>query len=151
MTSGNRRTRELSAHLHSLREQLHRIDKGTSQTINSLSVKEAFVLLNLGNHGPMTMSALARALQLTTSSATTVIDKLERRRFVTRIRGDSDRRVVRVTLARAGLACFKRLENGHLKLMRNILLALDDGEQQQLLTLFRKISSRLKQPERRND
>jgi DNA-binding MarR family transcriptional regulator len=48
----------------------------------------------LANHGPATPTELARRVNLTTGSASRMIDRLERAGFVRRIRDDRDRRRV---------------------------------------------------------
>jgi DNA-binding MarR family transcriptional regulator len=52
----------------------------------------------LDQHGPMTAGALAAALDLSTSAVTTVIDRLERARYVRRVRDRDDRRRIGVEL-----------------------------------------------------
>jgi DNA-binding MarR family transcriptional regulator len=52
----------------------------------------------LDQQGPMTAGALASALDLSTSAVTAVIDRLERLRYVRRLRDRSDRRKIQVEL-----------------------------------------------------
>ncbi len=54
--------------------------------------------IQLLQHGPLTAGELARRTGLTTASITTVIDRLERARFVARTRDPVDRRRVVVEL-----------------------------------------------------
>jgi DNA-binding MarR family transcriptional regulator len=52
----------------------------------------------LDQRGPMTAGAVAEALGLSRSAVTTVVDRLERRRYVRRLQNPDDRRQVVVTL-----------------------------------------------------
>jgi DNA-binding MarR family transcriptional regulator len=99
-----------------VREKLHRVDNLAAS--DALNVKEVYVLLSIGTQGAMTMSAIARALQMTLSGVTTVIDKLEAKQLVSRVRSTSDRRIVNVELTKRGRSSYALLERGHLKLTK---------------------------------
>lgn len=53
------------------------------------------------NDGP-TQAELSRAVGIETASSTTILDELERRAFVTRVRNPQDRRKINVYLTQAG-------------------------------------------------
>jgi len=55
------------------------------------------------NDGP-TQAELSRAVGIETASSTTILDELERRAFVTRVRNPQDRRKINVYLTDAGRA-----------------------------------------------
>ncbi len=55
------------------------------------------------NDGP-TQAELSRAVGIETASSTTILDELERRAFVTRVRNPQDRRKINVYLTEAGRA-----------------------------------------------
>ena len=141
MTTSSSRARALATYLHSVREKLHRVDNLAAS--DALNVKEVYVLLSIGTQGAMTMSAIARALRMTLSGVTAVIDKLEAKQLVSRVRSTKDRRIVNVLLTKRGKSSHALLEKGHLKLTKGMLNMLDDAEQIQLLELFRKIADRL--------
>jgi DNA-binding MarR family transcriptional regulator len=52
--------------------------------------------LNLLEHGPLPATVIAKQLNLATGSVTALIDRLESKALVTRMREEGDRRVVRV-------------------------------------------------------
>ena len=56
----------------------------------------------LDRHGPMTMSRIAELLGVSVSNVTGIIDRIEERGLVERIRNPNDRRVVHVPLTDAG-------------------------------------------------
>ncbi|WP_293795300.1 MarR family winged helix-turn-helix transcriptional regulator [uncultured Bosea sp.] len=55
------------------------------------------------NDGP-TQAELSRAVGIETASSTTILDELERRAFITRVRNPQDRRKINVYLTEAGRA-----------------------------------------------
>jgi DNA-binding MarR family transcriptional regulator len=135
--------RELSAHFHVIREKLHGIDKHNAATAQVINFQEAHLLMSIGTKGPLTMSEIARTLQLTLSSVTAVVDKLEKKKFVRRARTAEDRRLVRVELTVAGRKFHNLVESAHLTLTGSMLKILDPAEREVFLGLFRKISQSL--------
>lgn len=135
--------RELSAHFHVIREKLHGIDKHNAATAQVINFQEAHLLMSIGTKGPLTMSEIARTLQLTLSSVTAVVDKLEKKKFVRRTRNAEDRRLVRVELTAAGRKFYNLVEAAHLTLTDSMLKILDPAEREVFLGLFRKISQSL--------
>ncbi len=138
------KSKELAGHLRAVRQKLHRADKLNSRTAAVLNVQEAHALLSIGTRGRMAMSEIADRLQLSLSSTTAVIDKLEKKKFVARSRREEDRRVVAVSLTRAGRKFYDFVEEAHVQFTEKLLTALSALEQDTLLTLFRKIATNLK-------
>ena len=68
----------------------------------SLSLVHLQVLFTLDSEGPLPMSRLADAMDVSQASATGIVDRMEQRGLVERLRDDADRRVVRVALAAGG-------------------------------------------------
>ena len=70
----------------------------------NLNQSQAAALLVLAQHGPQRMSHLARFLLQQTQTTTDLVDRLERRQLVRRIRHETDRRVVLVEITDDGRA-----------------------------------------------
>lgn len=68
----------------------------------ALSLVHLNVMSVLETEGPLPMSRLAEALDVSQASATGIVDRMEQRGLVTRQRDDDDRRVTRVALTEAG-------------------------------------------------
>jgi DNA-binding MarR family transcriptional regulator len=68
----------------------------------NLNQSQAAALAVLAQHGPQRMSHLARFLLQQTQTTTDLVDRLERRKLVRRIRHETDRRVVLVEITEAG-------------------------------------------------
>ncbi len=132
--------RELSAHFHVIREKLHAIDKHNAATAEVINFQEAHLLMSIGTKGPLTMGEISRTLQLTLSSVTAVVDKLELKQFVRRARSAEDRRLVRVELTASGRKFHSLVESAHLTLTDSMLRILEPAEREVFLTLFRKIA-----------
>jgi DNA-binding MarR family transcriptional regulator len=70
----------------------------------SVSLPQCLILLELDEHGQMTMSQLAAALRLDHSTLSRTIEGLVRSKLVARLRDESDRRLVWVRLTDHGAA-----------------------------------------------
>ena len=138
------KSKELAGYFGAIKAKLHRADKGNPRTCAVLSVQEAHALLCIGARGQAAMSEIADRLQLSSSSMTAVVDKLEKKKFISRGRQKADRRVVEVRLTRAGRKFYDLVEAAHVQLTEKLLEALSAAEQDTLLTLFRKIMANLK-------
>ena len=100
------------------------------------------ILATLRRAGPpyrMSPTDLYRAVMRTSGAMTRRIDTLERAGWVARTPDPEDRRGIVVTLTAEGLALVDSLAVGHVENERLLLAALNDGEQQALADLLRKL------------
>jgi DNA-binding MarR family transcriptional regulator len=118
-------------------------DSLTRERIGYLNKHDGSVIFFLGQDGECTMSELATKIRLTVSSATLIVDRLVEKELVSRHRSLEDRRVVRVALTDEGAALHRVIADTMMKLGRAILTVLEDREQDQLLSLFKKINASL--------
>ena len=77
----------------------------------SLSLIHLFVLTTLETEGPLSMSHLAEALDVSVASATGIVSRMEERGLVERRHGASDRRVVQVHVTAAGADVFRTMDD----------------------------------------
>jgi DNA-binding MarR family transcriptional regulator len=91
-----------------------------------LSFTHSHILSMLERHGEMPMSRLAEMLDVSLSNASGVIDRLEDRGLVERVRVTDDRRVVLVRATDLGRSSLTRAEVFKDELMQRILDRLDD-------------------------
>jgi MarR family 2-MHQ and catechol resistance regulon transcriptional repressor len=103
-------------------------------------MQECRVVEYLGEEGPHMMRQLAEFLSLAVNSVTTLVDNLEKKGIVRRQRSEEDRRVVRVELTDAGKVAFEAAFEEKLRLLRSMLNALTEDEQEICMVLFRKIA-----------
>lgn len=137
------KARELVRHIDVVRAGAHRADKKNPATCTLLSMPEAAVLGALAEGGAMPMSALARAVNLSVSSATGLMDRLEGKALARRARSGSDRRMVRAELTAQGRRLAGLVLEGRVRMTRRMLGVLSPREQDAFVSLFRKIAAAL--------
>jgi DNA-binding MarR family transcriptional regulator len=91
-----------------------------------ISMTHFHVLTLLRHHDAMPMGRLADILDASMSSATGIIDRMEERGLVERVRVAEDRRVVLVRPTQAGLDLVDEAELVKSDIMRAALVRLDD-------------------------
>jgi DNA-binding MarR family transcriptional regulator len=91
------------------------------------------VLTLLEAHGPLSMSHLAEALDISVASVTGVVDRMEKRGLVERRRDSDDRRVVLVHPAAGGRTVFGEIDARRRKGLAKLLEALTDDDLRGLL------------------
>jgi DNA-binding MarR family transcriptional regulator len=97
-----------------------------------ISMTHFHVLTLLRHHGPQPMGRLAEILDASMSSATGIIDRMEERGLVERVRVPDDRRVVLVRPTAAGEALVDEAELVRSELMTAALARLDVAQLEQL-------------------
>jgi DNA-binding MarR family transcriptional regulator len=90
------------------------------------------ILWQLQAHGEMTMSRIADLLDVSLSSATGIIDRMEERGLVERIRVPDDRRIVLVGLTQRGLDTLDEIEFLKGDLIRRVLVRLNEEQLERL-------------------
>ena len=110
----------------------------------ALSSQEMRVLRTVGRDEHCIMSAIAARICLSLSSVTGLIDRLVEKKLVCRDRSSEDRRVVNVDLTDEGRELHTSVMDSQVHFARGILKTLSAQEQDELLSLFGKISDRIK-------
>ena len=95
---------------------------------NSLSIEGVHVLVALRSHGAMTIGAIAHLRGVSLPNASSIVDRLEERGFVERVRDLNDRRVVSVQLATGGEALLTQAEAARHKMFVRVLEALTPAQ-----------------------
>lgn len=104
-----------------------------------LSTANVHVLWLLEHHGAVPMSRLAEYLDVSLSNATGIVDRMEERGLVERVRVPDDRRVVLVRPAAAGRLALEQIEVGQREQMRAVLGRLGRKQLERALAAFRDI------------
>lgn len=99
----------------------------------SLSLVHLHVLTVLEADGPLAMSKLAEALDVSVASATGIVDRMEQRGLVERRREPDDRRVVLVYATDAGDSVFRELAKDRRKHLARLLDRMTDAELESFL------------------
>src|SRR5580765_2905647 len=99
---------------------------GTGRMVKAgISMTHLHILWLLEHHGDVTMSRLADLLDVSLSNATGLIDRMEERGLVERIRVPSDRRIVMVRASAAGDRVREEIEALKHDQIRSVLGRLD--------------------------
>jgi len=108
---------------------------------HNLTVSQFGVLEALHTLGPMYQRDLAEQILKTTGNITTVIDNLEKRDLVKRVREMKDRRYFQVELTPEGSKLIKKLYPAHVKRIEKIMGTLIKGEQDEFKRLCMKLDT----------
>jgi DNA-binding MarR family transcriptional regulator len=157
-TSGTTRSPALAAQAARFRELLVLFSRrrslrdpiAASCEATELSPVQIHLLLWLGNDGALTMGELARRVAVTEKTITGIADRLERDALVRRTRDPVDRRVVHVSLARAGATLFTRIDADINRKLVAFLGLLEPADRRDLLRIFEKLEARLERDAPRN-
>jgi len=141
--------REITKCFHAMRGAAKRHDKKQERFFHSFNHQELHAIVYIGDSGASRMSDIADNLQLSLSSITGLVDKLVAKKMVRRIRSTEDRRIVQVVLSDEATKLYKDAMSQHMDFVRDSLNALTPHEQDQLLSLFKKIATSMK--DRRRD
>lgn len=106
-------------------------------TLTQLGVLEAALHL-----GPLTHRELGQKLLTSPGNLTDVVDKLEKRGLVCRVRASHDRRQVRVELTPSGRTLIEEVFPRHAADIAHAMAALDATELATLDRLLRKLGTR---------
>jgi DNA-binding MarR family transcriptional regulator len=93
-----------------------------------ISMTQLHVMHVLDRHGELPMSRLAEMLDVSLSAATGLVDRVEERGFVERIRVPSDRRIVMVRITPAGRQMLDDVEVLQAGIIKHILDELDEAQ-----------------------
>lgn len=99
---------------------------------SGVSMTHLHVLWMLRHHGDMPMHRIAELLDVSVSNATGIVDRMEERSLVERIRVPDDRRLVVVRPAPDGLAALEELEAFRQDRLRTVLGRLDETQLRRL-------------------
>jgi DNA-binding MarR family transcriptional regulator len=115
---------------------------GTGRMVKAgISMTHLHILWVLEHHGDLTMSRLADLLDVSLSNATGLIDRMEERGLVERIRVPSDRRIVLVRASAEGARIRDEIEALKQDRLRSILGRLDPAGLRRVLVAIGDLSS----------
>jgi DNA-binding MarR family transcriptional regulator len=93
-----------------------------------VSITTIHLLSMLQHHGTVSMSRLAELLDVSLSNATGLIDRMEERGLVERVRDDEDRRLVLVRCTAGGAELLTDTQLLKEEWLRKVLLSLEPGQ-----------------------
>jgi MarR family 2-MHQ and catechol resistance regulon transcriptional repressor len=107
---------------------------------HQLTMTQFGVLEAILHRGPLTHRELGRKVLTSAGNMTDVVDKLEARHLVRRVRDPSDRRLVRVELTESGESLIRTLFPLHAADIARVMSGLSPEELRQLGELLRRLA-----------
>lgn len=106
---------------------------------SDLSVTEMHIIEAIGCDREMTMTEVARDLEITVGTLTTAINRLIKKEYVERRRIEEDRRVVMIELTEKGTLAYKVHEKFHEEMIDHVLEELGVSEEEVLISSLDKL------------
>ncbi len=132
------RVKELEEFIGLLTERF-KADESTFASKLEVSQRELVLLQTLDRHGPMITRELGGRFGVPVSTMTGLVDRMEKKGLVRRVRQSDDRRAISLEATPAGSLALKEHARGIEAIARGMLAALSDRDQQTLLGLLRRI------------
>ena len=114
-----------------------------------VSDREFALLRALAAEGPMIIRALGGRFGVPVSTMTGLVDRMEKKGLVRRIRHREDRRAIELEATPAGTLALREHARGMEAIARGMLEPLSDRDQQALITILRRVRRALERDERR--
>ncbi|MGR6746572.1 MarR family winged helix-turn-helix transcriptional regulator [Aeromonas veronii] len=129
--------------LVALRQIIRAIDMHSRRLIKEagLTSPQLLLLKGIDELGQISMRQLADHTNMSQATATTIMDRLERRQLVQRVRSNTDKRKVHATLTDAGRALLAQAPTPLQERFIQRFQALEAWEQTLLLSSLQRISS----------
>jgi DNA-binding MarR family transcriptional regulator len=108
-----------------------------------VSERELALLRTLVEEGPMITKALGGRFGVPVSTMTGLVDRMEKKGLVRRVRGRRDRRAIELEATPAGALALKEHARGLEAVARGILDALPERDQEALITILRRVAARV--------
>jgi DNA-binding MarR family transcriptional regulator len=108
-----------------------------------ISMTQLHVMHLLDGHGELPMSRLAELIDVSMSAATGLVDRIEERGFVERIRVANDRRIVLARMTPAGRQLLQDVEVVRTELLQRVLDELDETQLTRVATALRDLRAAL--------
>lgn len=111
---------------------------------SSITPPQLGVLFHLDKCGPMTMKDLSDMMGLTHGAATGLVDRVLKQGLINRVRLESDRRVVQVSITPQGQDLLQRIAARRHDILRNIMQELSREDRQFILKIHHFMKEKLR-------
>ena len=112
-----------------------------TQEFQDITNNDMHVIQVIGTGDPKNMSTIAKELSVTVGTLTIAMNSLVKKGYVTRERGQEDRRVVYISLSEKGRKAYTHHERFHQQMIREVLDGLGPEETEVLLKSLKKLTS----------
>jgi len=106
-----------------------------------LTTPQLLILQNLAERGEATVSELAKAINLSQATVTTILDRLVKKEFILRERSTEDRRKVITRLTEEGKAAIKDTPTALQENFIHKFSELEDWEQTMILSSLQRLAT----------
>ncbi|HEX7064663.1 MAG TPA: MarR family transcriptional regulator [Bacillales bacterium] len=110
---------------------------------DALTLEQNAVLRYIRQHEPCTSSALSKAFYVEKSAVTAIINRLEKKGFIQRVRSDEDRRVVYLRLTAEGERFHQECTERVNQMLSKIIAQFDGGEIESFMKTYEKLKNSL--------
>ena len=110
---------------------------------NGLSIMEYRILKRLLENGSQPMVKLAESNMITQGWVTSLVDRLELKGYVERIRSSTDRRVVNIAVTRKGIEFYRKIMELHEEFISRTLSFMDHSDMEVLKGILGRIEEHL--------
>lgn len=100
---------------------------------HNVTMTEVHTIEAIGRVEEKTMSTVAEALEITVGTLTTAVNKLVKKNLVTRMRDESDRRIVLIRLTEEGQVIFDAHEQFHRDMIDHLMKDLELTDECELI------------------
>ncbi len=134
--------------LRSLRGIIRSVDLYSRElaATNQITAPQLMCLLHAVNHGPVTATAIGRAVHLSASTVVGILDRLEEKGLIARQRSQEDRRLVQVRATPAGAELASRAPSPLQQTLAKSLVALPELEQATIALALERVVTLMEAP-----
>ena len=113
--------------------------------LKDLSITEVHTIDGIGMYEYRTMTEVAQDLKITLGTLTIAINKLLKKGYVDRKRGEEDRRSVMAALTRKGKLAYRIHDRFHSEMVKATIDGLNDEEEEILIKSLEKLNNFFKE------
>ena len=122
----------------------HSVERNVKQSLigTGVNVSEFAAMEALYVKGEMTTQCLINSVLIPNSSMTYVLEILNQKKYITRVKKASDKRIQMLSLSDMGKAFFESIYGNHFSHMRALFDVLNEEEELQLQVLLKKLGKK---------
>jgi DNA-binding MarR family transcriptional regulator len=124
------------------RQRMMGAEAASERGPGAANLLQMHALLIVEEHKGITMKQLADALHVASPSATSLVNRLVKLRWIQRLQDPANRKLVRLKLTETGRTFLRRKHQRRRELMRELLAFLSSDERESLARLQEKILER---------
>ena len=118
----------------------HQFNKQVEKHRYNLTSAQYKVLILISHMQPCRMSDLSEAAMVSTSSLTIMLNRLVDDGLVERLSAPEDRRVIKVRLTEKGEVLLKKVHEGYLDVLEDLIASLEQPRKDTLLQLLSEVN-----------